>query len=215
MAALTRDQQQEAASLYLSGLSVQQVADNFGISLNAAFYALRKQDIPRRSISESNRIRFENKPLSYKIKTGLSPEEHELKLAAIMLYWAEGYKVGKMNTVDFANSDPAMVVIFRRFLLEICGVDETRLRFHLYCYPDQDIESLHKFWSELLNIPLSQFVKPYISKTTSPGVRGSRMIHGLAHIVYCDRKLLRQILSWIDEYSQKCVGGGVVNRDWL
>ncbi len=209
---LSAGQRIQAANLYRSGLSVQQVADHFGVTLDATFYALRKLGVPRRTAQESNRIRFENKPLSYSIKDYLTQEEEDLKLAAVMLYWAEGYKVGK--TIDFTNSDPDMVIIFRRFLREICRVDESRIRASLYCYEGQDIESLHVFWSELLGIPRSQFIKPYI-KAAAPGPRGPRMIHGLVHVRYCDTKLLTQILRWIDEYRQKCVGGRVVNCDWL
>ncbi|MFZ3043777.1 MAG: hypothetical protein WA058_01575 [Minisyncoccia bacterium] len=200
VAALSQKQQQEAARLYRSGLSAQQIADYFGVSLDASYYALRKQKVSRRTARETNRIRFETKPLSYNLKTKLSETEERLKEAAIMLYWAEGYKVGA-HSIDFANSDPKMAFIFRRFLSEICRVDEKRVRGHLYCYEGQDIKKLTRYWSQLLSIPEKQFIKPYIKKAASPGPRGPRMLHGLVHIVYCDTKLLRQILAWIEEYS--------------
>ncbi len=200
VAALSPKQQQEAARLYRTGLSAQQVADHFGVSIHAAYYTLRSLDVPRRSAQETNSIRFEAKPLSYNLKTKLSKIEERLKEAAIMLYWAEGYKVGA-HSIDFANSDPKMALIFRRFLSEICRVDEKRVRGHLYCYEGQDIKALTRYWSQLLSIPEQQFIKPYVKKAASPGPRGPRMLHGLVHIVYCDTKLLRQILTWIEEYS--------------
>lgn len=214
VASLTNDEQLEAISLYESGLSAQQVADNLGVGIDAIFYTLRKHQINRRTTTESNRIRFERKPSSYSIKSELLEEEERLKLAAIMLYWAEGYKVGG-NHVDFANSDPKMALLFKKFLSEICRVDEKRIRCSLYCYEGQDIEALTVFWSNLLSVPTSQFFKPYIKKQSIPGPRGARMTNGLVHIRYYDTKLLRQLLAWIDEYADKCVGGGVVNRDWL
>lgn len=201
VAALTTPQQRKAAALYKSGLSTQQVADHFGVSLDAAFYALRRQKVPRRTIQESNRLRFESKPLSYKINSNLSPQETHLKMAAIMLYWAEGYKVSKC-TVDFANSDPAMALIFIKFLRQVCGVDEKRLRGHIYCYEGQNVEAITNYWSKLLAIPRNQFIKPYIKKAAALGPRGPRMIHGLVHVCYSDKKLLRQLLSWIAEYQQ-------------
>jgi len=200
VAALTPKQQKEAARLYRNGLSAQQVADHFGVGLDASYYALRKQKVPRRTARESNRIRFEAKPLSYNLKTKLSKIEERLKEAAIMLYWAEGYKVGA-HSIDFANSDPKMALLFKRFLSKICRVDEKRIRGHLYCYEGQDIKVLTKYWSDLLSIPERQFIKPYVKKAAAPGPRGPRMLHGLVHIVYCDTKLLRQILTWIEEYS--------------
>ncbi|MCX6789941.1 MAG: hypothetical protein NTV60_00235 [Candidatus Kaiserbacteria bacterium] len=200
-AALSSKQQLEAAKLYRGGLSAQQVANHFGVGIDAVFFTLRKLKEPRRSAKETNRIRFEAKPLSYNLKTKLSETEERLKEAAIMLYWAEGYKVGT-HSIDFANSDPKMALIFRRFLSKICRVDEKRIRGHIYCYEGQDVAALTHYWSQLLSIPEKLFIKPYIKKAASPGPRGPRMLHGLVHIVYCDTKLLRQMLAWIEEYSQ-------------
>ena len=200
VAALSDPQQKEAARLYKNGLSAQQVATHLSVSLDAMYYTLRKLKVPRRTAQETNRIRFEAKPLSYNVKTKLTGEEEQLKLAAIMLYWAEGYKIGK--TIDFANSDPQMAIIFKRFLSEICRVDEKRVRGHLYLYEGQNTKELTRYWSKLLSIPEAQFTKPYIKKGALPGPRGPRMVHGLVHIVYCDTKLLRQILKWIEEYQQ-------------
>jgi len=182
-------------------MSAQQVADYYGVGLDASYYALRHQKVPRRTARETNRIRFEAKPLSYDLKTVLTKEEGLLKISAVMLYWAEGYKVGR-GTVDFANSDPNMVVIFWKFLSEICRVDKKRVRLHLYAYEGQDTQNLMQFWCTLLNLPKHHFIKPYIKKAATPGPRGPRMVHGLVHIRYSDTKLLRQILEWIDGYRQ-------------
>lgn len=200
-AALSPKQQQEAARLYKSGLSAQQIANHFGVSIHAAYYTLRRLKVPRRSAQETNSIRFEAKPLSYDLKTKLTRKEDRLKIAAVMLYWAEGYKVGR-GTVDFANSDPDTVIIFWKFISEICQVDKRRVRLHLYAYEGQNVEDLMHFWCKLLNLPKHHFIKPYIKKAASSGPRGPRMIHGLVHIRYSDTKLLRQILRWIDEYRQ-------------
>ena len=200
-AALSFEQQGEAARLYRSGLSAQQVANHFNVSLDASYYALRRLKVQRRTAQQSNSIRFESKPLSYSLKGQLTKAEERLKFAAVMLYWAEGYKVGK-NTIDFANSDPQMALIFKHFLSKVCHVDEKRIRGHLYCYEGQDVNELTRYWSRLLSIPEQQFIKPYIKKTTTTCPRGPRMLHGLVHIVYCDTKLLRQILQWIEEYHQ-------------
>ena len=181
------------------------------MSLDAAYYTLRKLKVKRRTAQETNSIRFEAKPLSFKLKTRLTTEEERLKMAAVMLYWAEGYKIGK-STVDFANSDSDMVLIFWKFLAEICGVDRSRVRLYLYAYEGQDVEKLMQYWCEILDLPRKHFTKPYIKKTAElQGSRGPRMIHGLVHIRYCDTKLLRQVLIWIDEYRRKCVDGRVVN----
>jgi hypothetical protein len=64
VSALSHEQQIEAGRLYRTGLSAQQVADHFDVSLNATFYALRRLKVPRRTAQDSNRLRFNAKPLS-------------------------------------------------------------------------------------------------------------------------------------------------------
>jgi hypothetical protein len=214
VAALSPEQQQKVARLYRGGLSAQQIASHFGVSLDASYYALRKLKVARRSKKEANHAHFKTKPLSYDLKKKLTSREEMLKTAAIMLYWAEGYKIGK-GTVDFANSDPKMILLFWKFLSEICGVDRKKVRLYLYAYEGQNVEKLMQFWCDLLGLPREIFTKPYIKKAQSPGPRGPRMTNGLVHIRYCDTKLLRQVLVWIDEYCQKCIGTQVVNGEAL
>lgn len=207
-ASLTISQQHEAIALYQKGLSARQVAEHFNVKIDAIYYPLRRFKIPRRTASESNRLVFEAKPLSFEIKTHLSADEERLKLAAVMVYWAEGYKIG--HSVDFANSDPGMALLFRKFLKDICQVDERRLQCKLYCYQGQDVAGLIDFWSSLLDIAKTQFTRPYVTESSS-GPRGPRMVHGLIHVCYSDKRLLKQILRWIDEYMHECVDGRVVN----
>ncbi len=211
--ALTPTQQTKAAALYASGLSAQRIAEHFNISLHASTYALRKAGVTFRTPSHTRRIQFEAKPLSFSILKSLSREQELLKQAAVMLYWAEGHKAGG-GRVDFANSDPRMVLLFRKFLTEICGVHEPKIRCFLYCHEGQDSDSLIAFWSTLLSIPPTQFTKPYV-KPGKPGVRGPRMQYGLVHLRYCDTKLLQQLLLWIEELAGSCVGTQVVNEGTL
>lgn len=95
---------------------------------------------------------FEKKPLTFKIKEVLSEEEKLLKVAGIMLYWAEGSNSKNAQTVDFANSNPKMIVIFTKFLRKICGIREKKLRAFLYCYSNQRPTELVEYWSKLTGI---------------------------------------------------------------
>lgn len=164
-----------------------------------------KNNLPRRTFKEANAIVFKRKPKSFSLKQNLSKEEERLKIAGIMLYWTEGGKANptkRMWTVDFANSNPQMIKLFLKFLRQICGIDEKCLRVLLYCYADQKIEDLKKFWQRVTNIPLMQFTKPYVRKDFSPEKSG-KMKYGLVHIRYCDKKLLLQIEDWIKKYLKE------------
>ena len=187
---------------YQEKLSTIDIAERFNVTPWVIIRFMRKFGLPRRSFKETNKIVFERKPISFHIKKKLSKKEEVLKIAGIMLYWAEG---GKSNakiriwTVDLANCDPLMIELFLKFLRKICGVDEKRLRVLLYCYADQDVEDLKNFWHKVTKISLKQFIKPYIKKDFS-SEKGRKMKHGLVHIRYSDKKLLLQIENWIKEY---------------
>lgn len=189
-------------------LSSWEIAKELGINQFCILSAMRRKNIPRRSYSEANRVRFSKKPLSYNKKVKLTSNEKSLHQAALMLYWAEGAKKGKW-TVDFTNSDENMVLIFLTALRKIYRVDESRLRASIYCYANQNVSKLHAYWSKLLKIPMSQFIRPYVRQDFNEKKKG-KMPYGLAHVRYSDKKLLMQIMAEIDILQRQLIsqGGG-------
>ncbi|MDP3996438.1 MAG: hypothetical protein Q8P86_01945 [bacterium] len=183
-------------------LSMSDIAKHYNVSLDKVVYFMRRNNLTRRSHSLNNSIRFERKPLSFKLKNKLTKYQLELKNFGIALYWGEGYKAEGGSGIDFANSDVKMIVVFLNFLRVICGVDEKRLRVLLYCYSNQDIEKLLGFWSKRTKIPLSQFSKPYV-RYDFRKEKINKMPFGLIHIRYQDKKLRALILEWIEEYKNK------------
>lgn len=202
MATINNDKLEEIRKYYENGFSVREIAEKVGAPFNATFYFLRKHKIPRRTAKESNSLQFARKPLSFKIKDNLSAEEEKLKIAALMLYWGEGSKRGKI--IDLANSDAAMVQIFLNFLRKICQVNEKRLKAYLYCYSNQNIDIINDYWLKLTGIPLGQFSKPYI-RTDFAMKAGRQMENGLIHIRYCDKKLLSYVLEEIEKCKKEFI----------
>jgi hypothetical protein len=189
---------------YLSGKSVPEIASDHNWSQWTVYKLMRKNNIPRRSFCEINRIRFDNKPLSFRIANNLSRNEEMLRVTGLMIYWAEGSKRTN-HTVDLANSDPSMILLFLKFIKTIYKLDEGRLHVLLYCYSNQNQVELMKYWSELTHIPLNQFSKPYIRNDYNLG-KNDRMPYGLVHIRYSDKKLLQQILKDIAKLTNKMLG---------
>lgn len=187
---------------YCEGYSMRRVAENLGVSIDAVTYFMRRHKLNRRTLQEDSVIRFKNKPLSYSIKQNLTQELEALRVIGVTLYWGEGYKTEKSSGIDLANSDAVMVAVFVRFLREVCGVDENRLRVLLYCYANQDQEKLIKFWSKLTKIPPRQFSKPYVRKDFKD-VMLDKMPYGMVHIRYADKKLLKTVMGWMDEVKAK------------
>jgi len=187
---------------YQDLLSARMIAEKLGVSIDAVYYFMRKYKIKRRNLTEHNAATFFHKPPSFCLKKSLTAQEKELKLLGIVLYWGEGYKVKNGNTVDFANSDPAMISVFVKFLRVVCGVTEERLRVYLYCYSNQNPTELIKYWSQLSGIPSKQFSKPYVRNDYKLG-KEDKMRYGLIHVRYNDKKLWLVIMQWIEEYKSR------------
>ncbi len=190
----------EIKNLYLDEKrTVKEIADELGISFWKVYSLMQRNHIPRRGCSEANYLHYDRYKAKFFIKKNIDTKNEYLKIAGIMLYWAEGTKQG--DTVDFANSDPQMIKIFLRFLREICGIAESRPRIYLYAFSDQNIEELKKYWSKVTQIPLAQFTKPYIRKF-KPNLKDRRMPYGLIHVRYNDKRLLARIRSWQKDYIE-------------
>lgn len=179
-------------------LSIPQIARHCNLHPTSVLKRMKKYNIERRNLSESNYLVNVYKP-QFKLKTLLTQEEEKLKIAGVMLYWAEGFKKG--DGIDFTNSDPDMIKLFLKFLRRICGVGEKRLRLYLYAFEDQSVDRLKHFWNKTTQIPINQFTKVYVRKADVNSSNNRRMPYGVVHIRYYDKKLLQAMLSWIEDYK--------------
>ena len=197
--------EEKITNLYFKeGLSAIEIGQRLSKNYSQVYKFMIRHHMPRRTAAQTHRIQFYKSPLSYSKKTLLSPFEKLLLNSSLMLYWAEGYKTHP--AVDFANSDPKMGRVFLRCLREIYQVNEQRIKIYLYCYSNQDLDSLIKFWSSTLEIPPSQFVKPYVRNDFDP-LKTGKMPHGLVHIRYGDRRLHEQIMADIDKITTSLLLG--------
>ena len=188
---------------YKKGLSAREVGEIVNKDPWQVIRFMKQHNLPRRTPAETHNLQFLRKPLSYKIKKGLSIKEEKLKHAGLMLYWAEGVK-SLNHVVDFTNSDKRMVLVFLKMLKVIYQIDENRLRVLLYCYANQNIEKLIRHWSRITNIPTNQFFKPYVRQDYN--IRKThKMPFGLVHIRYYDKRLFEQIMKEIGIISRKLV----------
>ncbi len=184
---------EQLRKLYWDGKqSVPEIAKAEKLNPQNLYELMRRHKIPRRSRSESNYVTNKDKP-QFQLLRNLTPEQERLRIAGLMLYWAEGAK--HRTRVDLANTDPKLVLIFLRFLREICGVAESRLRGSLFVYEGQDAGEIRNYWSRLTRIPEAQFTKPYVSRFRATRVRQRILTYGVVHIRYSDKRLLQHLLS--------------------
>jgi len=95
--------------------------------------------------------------------------KRDLFLAGLFLYWGEGTKVNKYSTA-FTNTDPTMVKFFVKWITTCFDIKKSDLDILLHLYEDMNIKGATKFWSKELDIPLSQFKKPYIKESKLSGL---------------------------------------------
>ncbi len=87
--------------------------------------------------------------------------KRELFLVGVALYWAEGFKKDKQ--VGFANSDPTMVKVFIKWLVECCGINlrDISLRVTLNISHEYRINDVQEYWAKVTKIDKRFFQKPF------------------------------------------------------
>jgi len=118
----------------------------------------------------------------------------DLLIAGIALYAGEGDKTD--GAVKFANSDPRMILLFCTWLRRFFDVDESRLRVRLYLHQGLDLDAANQFWSELTDIPLSQFGKPYRA-ASDPSIRRAKHPLGCPGVSYACSRTHRAIMGLV------------------
>jgi len=202
MATICDEQLEQVKYLYnKEGFGMREIANKMSVSIDAISYFMRKHDLKRRSPQDSNSLRYQKAATSFHLRELKTEKLRTLKAVGTMLYWGEGCKSDKVGVVDFANCDSVMIITFMKFLREVCGVNENRLRMYLYLHTNQNIESCIKYWSGITGVSKNQFTKPYIRKDFNESKK-DKMPHGLIHVRYSDKKLLNLIKKWIKEYSE-------------
>ncbi len=125
--------------------------------------------------------------------------ERELFLCGLFLYWGEGSKT-KGYTVSMSNTDPSVIVFFRKWLNSM-GVPDERIRIRLQLYADMEAKKEVEYWSSILGLPLHSFRKPYIKSSNRLGLTyKQRFIHGTCNLIYDNRDIAEYVhmaMEWI------------------
>lgn len=125
-------------------------------------------------------------------------KENPLFLTGIMLYWGEGERSQKSPHVKLTNSDPEMIRIFYKFLVEIAKIKKEKISAWLLLYPDL-VDSVQKnFWSKAIGIPIEKFNKSIYIKGKHPS---RRLSYGVCSVQLSNRALKERLLKWLELYQ--------------
>jgi hypothetical protein len=126
-----------------------------------------------------------------------------LHQAGCMLYWAEGSK-GRSD-IHFSNSDPRMVLLFRRFLTDRLGLPREKILLSLNVYTNNglSIAAIERHWLQLLGLHASSIRKHTLDHrpTSSSGRAKRRIPYGVCTLRVHNTWMLQHIYGAIQEYA--------------
>ncbi len=136
--------------------------------------------------------------------------EREFLILGLALYAGEGAKTG--SEVKFANSDPSLVYVFVSWLRHFFEVDETRFHLSLYLHEHLDLEAANEFWSDLTDIPISRFYKPYRA-VADPSIRKTKHLYGCPAVRYCSASVHRRVMGMVAAVTSRSALSGVAQLE--
>ncbi len=123
------------------------------------------------------------------------------RLMCAMLYWCEGAKDG--GGVFFTNSDPYLVRLFMKLLIDGFGVQKNKFVALLHLHEYHNAKKQQVWWSKILSLKNSQFRKPYLKPHTAKRYREN--YPGCISLRYYDSILARKLM-----YLAQAFTGSVV-----
>jgi hypothetical protein len=130
-------------------------------------------------------------------------EGNALHLAGCMLYWAEGAK--RRNGIQFTNSDPRMLVLFRRFLVESLAIerDEIVMTLNVYTNNGLTIEQIEQHSLKLLDLPPTAVRKHMLNHmpTSSSGRAKNKLPYGVVTLNVHSTWMVQHIYGAVQEYA--------------
>lgn len=150
--------------------------------------------------------RIEKQKVIYKkaIEDVASLSERELWLTGIILYWCEGSKEKEYHPgigVTFSNSDPGMLKLFIKWLLEAVKVNPDSLYFEIYIHEmyKERTQGIKAYWSKILGVTIDKFTKVYYKRHAISTKRknvGEAYFGQINIKVRKSNELLRKITGW-------------------
>ena len=200
-----------AISLRKRGLSYRKIQDRIEISRGTLSMWLR--DIPLTKVQKEKLFKSKKyggykgaknqqlkriKRTKQLIKEGrnefLKLLKKPLFLSGLLLYWAEGDKHQK-EMVRFTNSDPAMIMLMMKWFRQICKVPNHKFRIALHIHNLHISDNVKGYWAKITDIPVNQFYKIYIKKS-SLRYKRNILYNGTCKIIVGNKDLFRKITGW-------------------
>jgi transposase-like protein len=210
------------------GMSVREIAVAVGVSRSSASVWLR--DVPL-TAEQTTALRARNPAYNHQGKGARANAErararragyqdegrrrarkrHPEYVAGCVLFWAEGSR--SRNTVEFVNSDPAMVRVFVDFLRTWFAVPDERIRVRCNLFADHEarIREIEDHWLAEARLPRSALRRSAVNRYSrhSQRKRRNKLPFGTCSIVVHSTELVQMLYGSIQELA------GCDRPEWL
>ncbi len=185
---------------YSTGMSMMDISKKLNCSAHKVGYWMDKHGIKRRNLSDATYVKRNPNGNPFKIKDKLSPSEIQLYGLGIGIYWGEGSKVSK-HAVSIANTDPKMILTFRKFLRTICQANEEKIRYSIITFNNANPEDAKMYWSKQLQISPSKFGKIVQIPPQGRGTYRKKSQFGVCTLNFSNVKLKTWIMEQISKFE--------------
>ncbi len=132
--------------------------------------------------------------------------KRELWLIGVMLYWAEGTKEKENHPgsgVQFTNSDPQMIVLFLKWLREICNIKKNQVYFDIFIHTTarERLGEIIQYWAKITEFSRDNFSHIYFKKNKLNTKRHNtgNAYYGVVKVrVKASSILSRKIAGWTE-----------------
>lgn len=182
--------------------SVAQIAGSLRCSQSRVNYWLLKHGLQKRSLSDAQYVKQNPHGDPFSFTSPKSTEEWFLYGMGLGLYWGEGNRKSK-TAVRLGNTDPDLLRYFLDFLFHIYNIDQTRLRFGLQIFTDNDPVEVKAYWCKKLKISADKFQKITVTPSVRKGTYGVKSQHGVLTIYFSNTKIRDIIVGAIEALRQQ------------
>lgn len=124
----------------------------------------RKKAIKWHNQQKENRLKEAEKQASAILSLINLNDKSILELALALLYIGEGFKAS--SGTGMGNSDPLILKFFIKAIRKCYDFDISKISCELHLRADQNVDTIRKYWSKQLNLPLRSFRSISIDKRT-------------------------------------------------
>lgn len=161
---------------------------------------MKKFAIEKRSLSQAIYLKANPNGDPFNILEIMTPDQMLLFGLGLGIYWGEGDKTTAYG-LRVANTDPNLLIAFRRFLIEICRLDPEKIHYSVICFNDTKPQVALNYWSEKLEIFPSKFGKIVQIPPQGKGTYKNKSSLGICTLTASNIKLKAWIMNEIKKLN--------------